>query len=109
MFLTAKTAQALHHAQSALRLDPGHEPAMKLRKRVRDVDRLKDEGNAAFKAGRLEEATEKYGEALEVCQAQATISLQITHLISRELARKRAKPRVVISVQCYCRTVLLLC
>ncbi|KIP06165.1 hypothetical protein PHLGIDRAFT_73132 [Phlebiopsis gigantea 11061_1 CR5-6] len=65
MFLTAKTAQALQHAQSALRLDPGHEPAMRLRKRVRDVDRLKDEGNAAFKAGRLDEATAKYGEALE--------------------------------------------
>ena len=66
MFLTAKTAQALHHAQTALRLDPGHEPAMRLRKRVRDVDRLKDEGNAAFKAGRLDEAIAKYGEALEV-------------------------------------------
>ena len=66
MFLTAKTAQALQHASSALRLDPGHEPAMRLRKRVRDVDRLKDEGNAAFKAGRLDEATGKYDEALEV-------------------------------------------
>lgn len=66
MFLMAKTAQALQHAQSALRLDPGHEPAMRLRKRVKDVDRLKDEGNSAFKAGRLEEATAKYSEALEV-------------------------------------------
>lgn len=67
MFLTSKTAQALQHAQSALRLDPGHEAAMKLRKRVRDVDRLKDEGNSAFKAGRLDEAVAKYSEALEVC------------------------------------------
>ena len=39
---------------------------MRLRKRVRDVDRLKDEGNAAFKAGRLDEAMGKYDEALEV-------------------------------------------
>lgn len=66
MFLTAKTAQALQHAQSALRLDPGHEPAMRLRKRIRDVDRLKDEGNTAFRQGRLDEATSKYSEALEV-------------------------------------------
>lgn len=65
MFLTCKTAQALHHAQSALRLDPGHEPAMRLRKRVRDVDRLKDEGNNAFKTGKLQEAFNKYTEALE--------------------------------------------
>ncbi len=66
MFLTAKMAQALQHAQSALRLDPGHEPAMRLRKRVKDVDRLKEEGNTAFKTGQLEEAVTKYGEAIEV-------------------------------------------
>lgn len=66
LFLTAKTAQALQHAQSALRLDPGHEPAQKLRKRVKDVERLKEEGNVAFKTGKLEEATEKYSEALDV-------------------------------------------
>ncbi|PSR74464.1 hypothetical protein PHLCEN_2v9811 [Hermanssonia centrifuga] len=65
MFLTAKMAQALQHAQSALRLDPGHEPAMRLRKRVKDVDRLKEEGNTAFKTGQLEEAVTKYGEAIE--------------------------------------------
>ncbi|KAH8091743.1 hypothetical protein BXZ70DRAFT_953084 [Cristinia sonorae] len=65
LFLSAKTAQALQHAQSALRLDPGHEPAQRLRKRVKDVERLKEEGNVAFKAGRLEEATEKYTEALD--------------------------------------------
>ncbi|KAI0089223.1 hypothetical protein BDY19DRAFT_944755 [Irpex rosettiformis] len=65
MFLTAKTAQALKHVVSALQLDPGHEPAMRLRKRVKDVDRLKDEGNVAFKAGKLQTANEKYTEALE--------------------------------------------
>jgi len=65
LFLSAKTAQALQHVQSALRLDPGHESAQRLRKRIKDVERLKEEGNTAFKAGRLQEATEKYGEALE--------------------------------------------
>ncbi|KAI0692557.1 protein prenylyltransferase [Cytidiella melzeri] len=65
MFLTARNAQALQHVSSALRLDPGHEPAMRLRKRVKDVDRLKDEGNSAFKAGQFETANEKYTEALE--------------------------------------------
>lgn len=66
LFLTSKLPQALQHAASALRLDPGHEPAQKLRKRVKDVERLKDEGNAAFKLARLQEAVEKYTEALEV-------------------------------------------
>ncbi|KAF7309458.1 hypothetical protein MIND_00316600 [Mycena indigotica] len=65
LFLSGKLPQALQHSQSALRGDPGHEPAQRLRKRVKDVERLKDEGNAAFKTGRLEEAVGKYGEALE--------------------------------------------
>ncbi|KAF7289095.1 hypothetical protein HMN09_01357700 [Mycena chlorophos] len=65
LFLSGKLPAALQHAQSALRGDPGHEPAQRLRKRVKDVERLKDEGNVAFKAGRLPEAVDKYGEALE--------------------------------------------
>lgn len=65
LFLTAKTAQATQHVQSALRLDPGHEAAMKLRKRIKDVERLKEEGNIAFKTSKLEEAVEKYGEAID--------------------------------------------
>ncbi|KAI0659619.1 hypothetical protein C8Q70DRAFT_121481 [Cubamyces menziesii] len=65
LFLTAKTAQATQHVQSALRLDPGHEAAMRLRKRIKDVERLKEEGNTAFKTGKLQEAADKYGEALD--------------------------------------------
>lgn len=67
LFLSGKLPQAIQHAQSALRLDPGHEPAQRLRKRVKEVERLKDEGNTAFKLGRLQEAVDKYGACLEVC------------------------------------------
>ena len=65
LFLTSKTAQATQHVQSALRLDPGHEAAMRLRKRIKDVERLKEEGNVAFKTGKLLDAADKYAEALE--------------------------------------------
>ncbi|KAF6760875.1 hypothetical protein DFP72DRAFT_1062616 [Ephemerocybe angulata] len=50
LFLTGKLPQALQH---------------KLRKRVKDVERLKEEGNVAFKTGKLQEAVDKYAEALE--------------------------------------------
>jgi len=50
---------------SALRLDPGHEPAQRLRKRVKDVEKLKEEGNVAFKTGKFQEAISKYAECLE--------------------------------------------
>ncbi|RXW13017.1 hypothetical protein EST38_g12837 [Candolleomyces aberdarensis] len=65
LFLGGKMATALQHIVRALQLDPGHERAQKLRKRVKEVERLKEEGNVAFKQNRLEEAVEKYGEALE--------------------------------------------
>ncbi|KAI1790529.1 protein prenylyltransferase [Ganoderma leucocontextum] len=46
LFLASKTAQAMQH-------------------RIKDVERLKEEGNVAFKGGRLAEAAQKYGEALD--------------------------------------------
>ena len=67
LFLCARLPQALQHAQSALRYDPGHEPAQRLRKRIKEVERLKEEGNQAFKLGKLHEALRLYTEALEVC------------------------------------------
>lgn len=67
LFLCGRLPQALQHAQSALRYDPGHEPAQRLRKRVKDVERLKEEGNQAFKLGKLHEALRLYTEALDVC------------------------------------------
>ena len=40
LFLCGRLEQALNHVQSALRFDPGHE---RLRKRVKDVQKLKDD------------------------------------------------------------------
>lgn len=65
LFLGGKLPTALQHIHSALHLDPGHERARKLRKRVKEVERLKEEGNLAFKQNQLEEAVEKYTAALE--------------------------------------------
>ena len=56
----------MQHAMSALRLDPGHEPAQRLRKRVKEVEKLKEDGNADFKTGKFGEAIGKYEECLKV-------------------------------------------
>ena len=66
LFLSGKLPQAIQHVQSALRLDPGHEAAMQLRKRAKEVERLKEEGNQSFKSGALGDAIEKYTAAIEV-------------------------------------------
>ena len=39
---------------------------MKLRKRVKEVERLKEEGNKSFKSGVLDDAIEKYTDAIQV-------------------------------------------
>lgn len=67
LFLGGRLPQALQHLASALRLDPDHENARRLRVRVKDVDRLKEEGNAVFKIGKLHKALESYSQALDVC------------------------------------------
>ncbi|KAJ3783348.1 hypothetical protein GGU10DRAFT_361198 [Lentinula aff. detonsa] len=72
LLLSGKPPQALQHVQSALRLDPSHLPAQQLRKRVKDIERLKNEGNIAFKAGKLQEAVDKYTETLE-CIGEAEL------------------------------------
>jgi tetratricopeptide (TPR) repeat protein len=66
LFLCGRLPQALLDAQSALRYDPGYEPAQRLRKRVKEVERLKEDGNQAFKVGKLQEALTLYTDALEV-------------------------------------------
>jgi tetratricopeptide (TPR) repeat protein len=106
LFLNGKLPQAVQHASSALRLDPGHELAQKLRKRVKDVERLKDEGNIAFKTGMLKEAVDKYTEALEVSRSPPTVCvLYIDLLLSSVLDQMRKKVKAGISEQRYYQIV----
>ena len=82
LFLCGKLPQAIQHVQQALRLDPGHVNAQKLRKRVKEVERLKEEGNTFFKTGKFEEAIDKYTEALDVgCKCDANCSCALNQFI----------------------------
>lgn len=64
LFLTNHIPQAIQHVQSALRFDPEHKPARLLLRRAREIEKLKDDGNASFKGGRHAEAVVKYTETL---------------------------------------------
>ena len=105
LFLSGKLPQAVQHVQSALRLDPGHEAAMQLRKRVKEVERLKEEGNKSFKSGALDDAIEKYTAAIEVNRfriAHETSAIRTNSRHSEPGTRMR-KQRGVRCVQRYCR------
>lgn len=65
MFLMNRTSEAMAPLRQALVLDPEHTDARKMLKRVREYERLKDEGNQAFKRGAWQEAVDKYQDALD--------------------------------------------
>lgn len=58
--------KALQHFRQALNCDPDFKDAVKFLRMVQKLDRMKEEGNAAFKVGKYRSAVELYGEALEV-------------------------------------------
>ena len=95
--------------QSALRFDPGHEPAQRLRKRVKEVQKLKDDGNAAFKSGKFEEAIGKYGECLEVLFFFTVSQKEKLTVSLRGLEKLRKKERVGRFVRRCFRIVQLPC
>lgn len=56
----------MDHFQRALRCDPDHVASRQQLKKTKLLLRAKEEGNTAFKAGKLEEALSRYAAALEI-------------------------------------------
>lgn len=59
-------AKALQHFRQALNCDPDFKDAVKYLRMVQKLDRLKEEGNAAFNGGKYRDAVDIYGQALGV-------------------------------------------
>ncbi|KAF2274940.1 TPR-like protein [Westerdykella ornata] len=58
--------KAIQHFRQALNCDPDFKDAVKYLRMVQKLDRTKEAGNAAFKAGRYQEAIDTYTTALEI-------------------------------------------
>merc|ERR1712083_861969 len=58
--------KAFQHFQHVLRLAPDHGKAREIYKRAKSLLQLKEDGNVAFRAGRLAEAHTLYTEALNL-------------------------------------------
>lgn len=58
--------KAVQFFRMAINCDPDYRDAVKWLRIVQKLDRMKEEGNTEFKAGRLQSAIQKYSEALDI-------------------------------------------
>ena len=66
LFLRAQLSDAVTQIVAVLKLDPDNERGKELRTRVKNVARLKDDGNDAFGKGDWSEAKQAWSNALQV-------------------------------------------
>ncbi|KAI8979215.1 hypothetical protein BDF20DRAFT_487710 [Mycotypha africana] len=69
--------KTIAHCQEALRCDPDFRKARDLLKMAKTIEKQKEEGNTAFKAGQLDQAFEAYTSALEIDPANAHMNARL--------------------------------
>ena len=66
MYAQGDNDKALQHFREALNCDPDYKDGVKYLRLVQKLERMKEEGNTAFKTGKYRQAVDLYGQALEV-------------------------------------------
>lgn len=80
---------AITHFRKALSCDPDFRDGIKWLRTVQRLDRMKEEGNAEYKAGRWQSAFDKYSAALEVDRGNKATNAKI--LQNRALCRLKMR------------------
>ncbi len=66
LYAQGENEKAIQHFRQALSCDPDFKDAVKYLRMVQKLDRVKEEGNAHFKGGRMQQAVDVYTSALEI-------------------------------------------
>ena len=66
LYAQGENDKAIQHFRKALSCDPDFKDGVKWLRTVQKLDRMKEEGNVDYKAGRWEAAFNKYSAALDV-------------------------------------------
>jgi DnaJ family protein C protein 7 len=66
LYAQGENDKAVQHFRKALSCDPEFQGAIKWLRLVQKLDRMKEEGNAEYKAGRWQSAIDKYTAALDI-------------------------------------------
>lgn len=89
LYAQGENDKAIQHFRQALSCDPDFKDAVRYLRMVQKLERMKQEGNAAFKAGRYQEAIDTYTQALEVDPSNKNTNSKI--LQNRALCHTRQK------------------
>lgn len=89
LYAQGENDKAIQHFRQALSCDPDFKDAVKNLRMVQKLERMKEEGNTAFKSGRFQEAIDTYGKALEVDPANKLTNSKI--LQNRALCHTKQK------------------
>lgn len=89
LYAQGDNEKAIQHFRKALNCDPDYRDAVKWLKTVQKLDRMKEEGNSDYKAGRWQAALDKYTAALEVDPTNRGINSKL--LQNRALCRLKLK------------------
>jgi DnaJ family protein C protein 7 len=89
LYAQGENDKALQHFRQALNCDPDFKAAVKYLRMVQKLDRMKQEGNAAFKAARYQEAIDIYSQAVEVDPSNKNTNSKIYQ--NRALCHSRQK------------------
>lgn len=89
LYAQGENEKAIQHFRQALNCDPDFKDAVKYLRMVQRLERTKEEGNRAFKAGRFQEAIDTYTRALEVDPSNKNTNSKI--LQNRALCHSRLK------------------
>jgi DnaJ family protein C protein 7 len=98
LYAQGENDKAIQHFRSALSCDPDFKDAVKNLRMVQKLERMKEEGNAAFKSGKFQEAIDTYGKALEVDPANKLTNSKI--LQNRALCHSRQKSWTAAIADC---------
>lgn len=66
LYASGDNEKAIQHFRRALDCDPDYKDAVKYLRMVQKLDRMKEDGNKDYKAGRWSAAVDKYTKALEI-------------------------------------------
>ena len=89
LYTSGENDKAISHFRKALACDPDFRDAIKYLRIVQKLDRMKDEGNKEYKAGRWQEAIRLYTDALEIDPANRGTNSKL--LQNRAMCRIKLK------------------